>query len=297
MKSPLVSYIVITMNRRDELAGCLRNLREQDYPDREIIVVDNGSTDDTAAMVSGQFPEADLIALEINEGVAGGRNRAVKTARGELCLFIDDDARLADREATRRTVAYFQADPQLACVAFFIRYASTGSEQTGAIPRWDKRSIREDYDCSYFCGGGFALRRRVFMELGMFWEALWYGGEELDFSYRLLEAGYRLIHSGTIVVDHYEVPSSRPGGQWVYFNARNRCWIAVRSLPWLYVASTSMAWWCYTAFMALKSGHCASFARGFRDSLRGLPAALRERRCIGKKTLQRLKTLSGRRWW
>jgi len=297
VESPLVSYIVITMDRRDELAGCLRNLQQQDYPGKQIIVVDNGSSDGTAAMVSGQFPEVDLIILKTNQGVAGGRNRAMEMARGELCIFIDDDARLADRQATRRTITYFKDDPQLACVAFFIRYAHTGCEQTGAIPRWDKRSIDEDYACSYFCGGGFALRRRIFMALGMFWETLWYGGEELDFSYRLLDKGYRLLRSAGIVVDHYEVPTSRPGGQWIYFNARNRCWIAVRNLPWLYAATTSLAWWCYTAYIDMKSGHFTSFARGFRDALSGLPAVLRARRCIGKRTVEKLRKLSGRRWW
>jgi len=297
MKPPLVSYIVITMNRRDELSGCLSNLLEQDYPSKQIIVVDNGSADNTVETVAAHFPVVDLIALETNEGVGGGRNRGVAFAEGEICIFIDDDARLVDRQATRHTVAYFQADPQLACVAFLIRNACIGAEDAKAIPRSDKQSIKEDYSCNYFCGTGFALRRRVFIKLGMFWEKLFYAGEELDFSYRLLDKGYRLIHTGGIVVDHHEVHSSRFKGQWVYFNARNRCWIAAKNLPWFYVVSTSVLWWAYTALVDLNRGHCIYFLRGFRDAIRGLPEVLQERRCIGKKALRRLKAFSGRRWY
>lgn len=56
MNLPLVSYIIITMNRQDELKICLSSLREQDYPHRQTIVVDNGSSDGTVEMIREQFP-------------------------------------------------------------------------------------------------------------------------------------------------------------------------------------------------------------------------------------------------
>lgn len=297
MKLPLVSYVIITMNRQEELAGCLSNLYEQNYHQKQIVVVDNGSTDDTVNMIREQFPEVYLVALNANQGVAGGRNRGVEAAKGEICIFIDDDARMIDPQATKKTVAYFQADPELACVAFLIRNAFTGIEDYKAIPRIDKRLIKEDYPCSYFCGAGFALRRQVFIDLGMFWEKLIYGGEELDFSYRLLDQGYRLIHSVSIEVAHREVPHARPKGQWVYFNVRNRCWVAAKNLSWIYVVSTSLLWWVRAALVSIKWRHFGFFARGVRDGIRGLPSVIRERQCIHKATVQKLKQLSGRLWY
>jgi GT2 family glycosyltransferase len=296
MKPPLVSYIVITRNRASELCDCLSSLREQDYPRKQLIVVDNGSEDDTAVMVSRRFPEVELILLDTNSGVGGGRNRGLRAARGEICICIDDDARLLDPLATHHTVAYFRDDPGLACLAFTILNAKTGAEDPKSIPRADKRSIGGDYLCSYFCGAGFALRRTVFLDLGMFWEKLVYIGEELDYSYRLLDRGYRLVHTSRITVYHCEVPQARPRGQWIYFNARNRCWVAVRNLPWLYGISTSLMWWVITSLIGLRSGHFGFFLRGFLDALRGLPMVINARSCMGKEAAQALKELSGRRW-
>lgn len=297
MSLPLVSYIVITMNRPHELAGCLTSIRTQDYPHKQIIVVDNGSSDNSVNLLREQFPEIEFNPLERNYGVAGGRNRGIEMARGEICIFLDDDAQFVHSDATAKTLSYFQADPQLACLAFFIQNAVTGLEDRKSIPRVDKRHIARDYPCGYFCGAGFAVKRLVFSKIGMFWERLLYGGEDLDFSYRLLNQGYQLLRSFSIKVLHDEVLQTRPPGQWVYVNARNRCWIATKNLPWRYVISTSLLWWSYTALISLQRKQFHHFARSIRDSLLGLPTVLQERHPVSRTTLRNLKELSGRRWY
>ena len=297
MSLPLVSYVIITMNRQDELSGCLLNLRAQKYSHKQVIVVDNGSTDSTVQMVRQHFPEVHLVVLKSNQGVAGGRNRGIEAAKGDICIFIDDDARLIDPETTLRVIEYFKIDEQLACVAFHIYNAFNEKEEYKTIPRIDKRSLKKDYYCSYFSGGGCALRRQLFVELGMFWEKLFYGGEELDFSYRLIENGYRLIYSASIKVAHREVPDARPKGQWVYYNTRNRFWVALKNLPWIYVFTTTALWWMNTAFISLRSGHVVFFIRGLVHSLKELKEVMKERSCMSKSSVKRIKQLSGRLWY
>jgi GT2 family glycosyltransferase len=294
---PLVSYVVITRNRRDQLEACLANLGEQDWPRRQLVVVDNGSTDGSPAMVRERFPDAVLVELAENQGVAGGRNRGVERAEGELCVLIDDDARLRDRAATRHVVALFQAEPRRALLAFRIVSAHTGEEEWKSIPRTDKRVIETDYPCAYFPGAGFALRRAVFLELGGFWERLVYSCEELDLSYRLIERGHGLLRASGVVVDHHEVPAARPPAQWVYFNARNRCWVAARNLPWRHVACTCVVWWTRLLAVAARRGQLGAFARGVSDALGGLPAVLRERRPVGRATRRAVRMLGGRLWY
>ncbi len=293
---PLVSCIVITMNRADELEGCLESIGAQDYPNKEIVVVDNGSTDNTADLIAEKFPETNLVSLEKNQGVAGGRNRGFEAARGEICVFIDDDARFADPSATQKTVDLFRSDPKLACIAYVIRNAFTGEEDRKSIPRADKREVPGDYPCAYFTGAGFAMRREPFIELGKFWEQLHYSGEELDLSYRLLDNGWKILRAGGIEIQHREIPGARPRGQWIYYNARNRPWVAARSLPWLCVISTAFSWWAVTLLTSLRQLRFGSFARGVWDSLRGLPCVLRERRPGKKQTIYKLRKLSGRLW-
>jgi GT2 family glycosyltransferase len=297
MHLPTVSYIIVTMNRQEKLVECLTSVREQEYPDKQIIVVDNGSSDKTVNLIREQLPDVELLALSSNQGVAGGRNRGVEITRGKICIFLDDDAYFIDPQATYRAVSYFQENPQLACVAFLIRNSCTDLEDMKAIPRIDKRSIPEDYLCSYFCGAGFAIRQKVFGDIGMFWERLDYGGEDLDLSYRLLDNRYRLLRTASIEVVHRETLQARPEGRWIYANTRNRCWIAVKNLPWIYVISTILLWWIYTGLISLKQKQFSFFVRGVQDAIKGLPSVLRERRTISTAALQELKRLSGRRWY
>ena len=93
-----VSYVVVTMNRCAEVVRCLRSLQAHTYPDTEIIVVDNQSSDGTARVVAEQFPEARLLISTENLGAAGGRNLGIEAARGDICVFIDADAELRDAE-------------------------------------------------------------------------------------------------------------------------------------------------------------------------------------------------------
>jgi GT2 family glycosyltransferase len=293
---PLVSYIVITMNRADELAGCLESIGAQAYPSKEIVVIDNGSTDNTAELIAKKFSNANLVRLETNQGVAGGRNRGAEAAHGEICIFIDDDARFADPSATQRTIDLFDADPGLACIAFPIRNAFTGEKDRKSIPRADKKRIAVDYPCAYFTGAGFSLRREPFLRAGKFWERLHYSGEELDLSYRLLDAGWRIVCAGGIEIRHREAPQSRPHGQWIYYNARNRPWVAARSLPWPCVISATISWWAVAFWISLRRFHLGALGRGIRDSLLGLPSVMRERRPLKKQTIRELRRLSGRLW-
>ena len=297
MEFPLISYVVVTMDRKDELAGCLASLAQQDYPRIETIVVDNGSTDGTASWVAREHPEVRLVALEENTGPGGARNRGIEEAQGDICILIDDDARLADAQAAQRAVDYFEADRELAALAFKIKNAFTGAEDRKGIPRRDKRTIEEDYACSYFCGGGFAIRREVFLRLGGFWARLMYGGEELDFSYRLLDAGYRILHSTSVEVLHREVALARPKGQYIYSYAKNRCWIAFRNLPWRHAVSTALLWWLHTGLVSVATLQVGDFARGVRDCMVGLREARRSRQCISRQAVALLGELSGRKWY
>jgi len=297
MSVPLISYIIITMNRAVELADCLANVISQDYPNKEIIVVDNGSTDNTRRTVKNNFPEVRYIPIENNLGVAGGRNTGTIAAQGEICIYLDDDARFTDTEATGKTVAYFQNDARLACLAFTIRNAFTNIEDYKAIPRIDKKSLDHDYQSAYYCGAGFALRRQIFLELGMFWDKYFYSCEELDYSYRLLDRGYRITHSAAITIAHREVQQARPKGQWLYFNVRNRCWLAWRNLPWPYAVSTTVSWWTRGCYLSLRYGLFIYFVKGLRDALVGLPETIQGRNRIGETAVRQLKSLSGRLWY
>jgi GT2 family glycosyltransferase len=296
MNTLLVSYVILTRNRCSEVLDCLHNVQQQDYPQKDVVLVDNGSTDGTVQKVRNLFPAVKVIRLDHNVGVSAGRNRGIEATKGEICIVIDDDARFAHPDATRRVMLYFQRE-QIACISFRIKNGTTGLEDRKALPTSHKRIMEDDRPVAYFCGAGFAIRRRVFLEMGCFWEPLIYGCEELDLSYRLVNAGYEVVYAASVQVIHYEVPIARPKGQWVYHQVRNRCWVAVKNLPWRFALSTTLLWWIYSARVALQHGELPSYFSGVRDALIGLPRVLQSRQPIKNPVIARIKKLAGRLWY
>lgn len=127
------SVVIPTYNRAATLRQTLTALMAQDYPDYEIIVVDDGSTDDTRAMIAREFPQVRYI-YQQNRGPAAARNRGIAHARGEIIAFTDDDcvpprdwlARLADGYARYPDVVgvggYLEAPDEVLQRALLARY-------------------------------------------------------------------------------------------------------------------------------------------------------------------------------
>jgi GT2 family glycosyltransferase len=289
-----ISLILVTMNRKEILKRCLESLRLQNFTNYEIIIVDNASNDGTGNMVQRSFPEVRYFYISKNLGVPGGRNYGAQMSAGEFLVFLDDDAIFADDKALSQVVPYFSSDSKLGCIGFRIVQPSDNCEEYKSIPRSDKKVISEDYECSYFCGAGFACRWDLFLDMGMFWDDLFFIGEELDFSYRLVNEGYKIIRSSAITVIHYETPQARMPGKLIYFGTRSRVLVAARNLPWINVFSHTLLWWGKCFVSALRHRHLIYFIQGVKDAIIDFPKAVRIRSCITKETVAKLKKLSGR---
>src|SRR5262245_60136432 len=87
---PIVSVIVTTYNQAHYISETLQSAIEQDFDDREIIVVDDGSTDDTPKLMV-EFGRHVVYLRQTNQGVAGSRNAGIQRARGEFLAFLDGD--------------------------------------------------------------------------------------------------------------------------------------------------------------------------------------------------------------
>lgn len=89
--SDKISVVVTTRNRSALLRSTLRCVRDQTWPDIELIVVDEASDDGSAAMVGREFPEARMVRHEIPRGVSGARNAGFTASTGDWVFFLDDD--------------------------------------------------------------------------------------------------------------------------------------------------------------------------------------------------------------
>ena len=89
--SPRVSVVIPTWNQGVLLAAALRSLRAQTFADFEIVVVDNGSSDGTVAMLADQFPEVRLVAFAENRGFAAATNAGLRAALGDILVCLNND--------------------------------------------------------------------------------------------------------------------------------------------------------------------------------------------------------------
>lgn len=114
MTDPLVSVIIPTYNRAHFLGQAIQSALDQTYPQVEVIVIDDGSTDDTAAVVAG-FGDRVRYVHQENSGVSAARNHGLRLARGATIAFLDSDDLLMPHKLETQ-IAYLEANPAVGMV-------------------------------------------------------------------------------------------------------------------------------------------------------------------------------------
>lgn len=295
-EAPRASFIVVTHGRSRWLPGALESIRRQTMDDREILVVVNGPDPEAQQLLRSIGSELRAIVLDANYGVGGGRNAGIAQARGEILFFLDDDAELDDRDAAVRVLAHFDRDTDLGVVGFLVLDAATGAVERRCIPLRDKRVPSGVTAASYFAGGACAIRRCVFDRAGLYDASLFYAGEEIDLSYRLLEHGHHIVFDPSVRVIHHAVGASGIDGT-PYYYARNRPWVAVRHLPLLNCVTHCVAWWGWSLAKGFRCRALGAALRGVRDCVTGMPAMWRVRRPISHTTYLLIARTNGRVWY
>ncbi len=130
---PLVSVIIPAFNARLHIGAALSSVLDQDYPNLEIIVVDDGSSDETSEEAR-RYGERVRVIRQANAGPAAARNRGVSVSRGELLAFIDaDDVWIAGKLAAQ--VRYLREHPDVGVVfGAWIRWNASEDGSFGEPP-------------------------------------------------------------------------------------------------------------------------------------------------------------------
>lgn len=217
--APLVSVIIVNWNGRKWLPACLRSLVAQTHRPIEIILVDNGSTDDSVAFVKKRFRRVKVIEQRGNIGFAGGSNAGLKRARGEFVLLVNSDTR-AERTLVAGLLEAFAIIPNLGSVQPKIvrmrdpeRLDVCGSYWTDSSLLYHygygaKQSlIKYNRPCPFFSNKGAAMlvRRDVIDQLGLFDPDFWCYYEETDFCHRLWLSGYECWYWPKVKIHHYHL--------------------------------------------------------------------------------------------
>lgn len=301
-----LSFIVITYNRPGDMLELLKNISQLDRASellQEVIVVNNASTSDYTAVreyinINTQLPFKYYDAPE-NLGVARGRNYALQKATGPILIMLDDDAVLQNKDCLVNLVKEYegpQGDRPLAIVSFKILYYDTLQMQVNGLPhkRYNEYKDKSFFQTYYYAGGAHAIRREVIEKLGSYPNDFFYGMEEYDLSYRILDAGYSIVYSDKIVMLHKESPLGRkPKNEKLREMWVNKSKVAYRYLPKRYYYSTSFMW--SLQYLKITGFDIKGFFKGWGQALR-IPKT-EKRTPIGPSTLLYLKKVKARLWY
>ena len=296
MISRHISFILITTGRPHYLLRAINSIRKQRVDSYQITVVINGPDNRTEEILRDLDCEIRVVLLPENRGVGAGRNTGIACSDGDILFFLDDDAELPNHNAANQVLAHFENDRRLGVVGLLVIDAQTGQVERRCLPFRDKRLPDKPIAACYFAGGAAAIRRAVFDRIGLFDESLFFSCEELDLSYRVLAAGFRILFDPTTAITHYHEGNAAQCSR-IYFDARNRPWVALRHLPLPYCVSHCLLWWGRSLVMGVHESVVGEALRGIRDCVFGIPALCRERRPIGRSTCRLLGHNKGRLWY
>ena len=209
-KLPFVSIVISIYNAESTLRKCLETIKNIDYLDYEVILVDDKSKDDSVK-IAKEFPFK-LIQLKENKGVAGARNVGVRKAKGEIVVITDADCEVK-KDWLKNLIKPFE-DENVGIVGgpdkapeddtFFARcvdYAWTSFIGTGGMRRGKFRVANY-----YPRGCNIAIRKKIFEEIGYFNKDI-VPGEEIDFDIRAKKHGYKLKYVDNALVLHRRRPT------------------------------------------------------------------------------------------
>ncbi len=240
-----IAVIILTYNQMEKTLAVLESLARIPEPPFEVLVWDNGSSDDTAAAVRQAFPRVLFHPSPRNLGVASGRNAAAALASAtwqpRFLLFLDNDMEL-DPGFVRGLLDPLLADPtvgQTQAKLLFMddrrRLNDGGGSQINfilgqTIPVGYNEIDRGQHDVikpCISCGGAMMVRREIFEALGGF-DALFdpFGPEDSDFSLRLQKAGYKALYAPQAVAYHEVSHTFGKGYTEEYARYKSKHWLA-----------------------------------------------------------------------
>lgn len=291
MKMSTVTISILNYQRRDTLLLVLEKALEQDYPNLEVIVVDNASTDGSLQMVEEEFPAVKLIRLPQNIGCAA-RNKGVAAAKGEIVVTIDNDVLFTTRDAVQRIVKVFEERPSSGCINFkILNSGGTISEPDWCHPRDWRRYGDQEFLTDYILEGASAFRRNAFQGVGGYWGEFLIGHEGEDLALRFLDRGYDLLYSPSVGVTHLHSISARPPTRIYYSFTRNSIWVALRNHRPLAACRAITRDMGLMAFSSGRAGQWLAYFRGIIDGIKGIPRALASRRSLKWRTYRRLREI------
>jgi GT2 family glycosyltransferase len=301
-----VSILIISFNRPDDLLELLQGLSTQKNLDslEETLILDNASTVSYQPVLdfisTHNNLKVNFIRQEENLGVARGRNLLMAQAKGNILLVLDDDVLFYTEDDFERLSLLlekpFFKKANTAVVTPKIIYAENKQLQVTAFPhkKFKEYSDKTQFLTSYFTGCAHLIKKEVLEKTGLYPADFFYGMEEYDLSYRVINAGYAIGYDNEVTLMHKESAQGRQANykklkmQWI-----NKSKVSWRYLPFIYFKITAIAW--SFQYLLKAKGHLGSYFGAWKQIFK-IPFKEQKNK-ISKEALSYLKKVEARLWY
>ncbi|MCS7229393.1 MAG: glycosyltransferase family 2 protein [Candidatus Kryptonium sp.] len=291
MSQPKVSVIILNWNTKHFLAEFLPTVIQTNYPNLEVIVADNGSTDGSANFVKENFKNVKLITFDKNYGFCGGYNRAVKFASGEYVVLLNSDIEVTPNwlnpiiNFMEENKDVFACQPKLLSYFERNRFEYAGASGgfidklgypfcRGRIFNYCEEDLGQ-YDeikqVFWATGACMVIRKKFLDEIGFLDEDFFAHMEEIDLCWRANLHGYKIFCIPQSVVYHVgggTLPKTNP--KKTFFNYRNSLIMLEKNLALielLFVIPLRLLFDILSAFVFLFKGNFGDFIAVFKAHL------------------------------
>jgi GT2 family glycosyltransferase len=207
MPIPKVMALVLNWNLPDDTRRCVQSLERSDYPNLDVVVIDNGSRPDLYAQMRAELPDTDIVRSEVNLGFAEGNNfgfRRALTRGSDYVLVLNNDT-VVEPHMVSRLVEVAEAHPDSGLIGPIIYYLAWPGEVWFAGYRFLhgiyilrrglhlKPPIRPVEEVDFVSGCGVLIRRSVLEKVGFFSNEYFMYYEDLDLCFRVKAEGMRIL--------------------------------------------------------------------------------------------------------
>ncbi|OYU94449.1 MAG: hypothetical protein CFE21_15690 [Bacteroidetes bacterium B1(2017)] len=258
MSYPSVAVVIIHWNKRELLEQFLPSVIASSYPNLEIVLADNASTDDSVEWVQRNYPNVKTLVLDQNYGYAGGYNHALKQVEAEYYILLNNDVEVTPNwiepiiSEMEKDASIAAAQPKILQYKNkeYFEYAGAAGgfmDHLGYIfcrgrifESLEKDQGQYDNNIPVFWASGACLfiKSKAFHEVGGFDEEFFAHMEEVDLCWRLQLLGYHIWYIGQSKVYHLGGSTLKQGNpQKTYLNFRNSLQMLLKN------SSVSKLWW------------------------------------------------------
>ncbi len=294
--NPAVAIILVNWNGLSVTRQCIESLRLLTYRSFHIIVVDNGSEDDSAVTLANEYSDIIVLRSPTNLGFAGGNNIGFRYAfqQGYTYILMLNNDTIVESDFLNHLVDYMDAHPTIGAIQPRIHFEHDrtliwnggsyhavwpGFFYASGVLRKPVNITMQPKHVDWITGCAFLTRSSILQETGLLAENMFMYSEDVDLSMRIKALGYSLIYHPQSVIYHIAGMSNKSKEKGKegfvhplvhYYNQRNRIWVLKKYTPW-YAIPTAVI--CNFFYILLIMGYFA--IRGRFTKLRAVLNAVK----------------------